>query len=251
MDELPLTVYGSTTCEDTALVAARLRALNIPFALHYAQEDANVNPILEKYNAGMRVTPTLVFGNDDFVLSEPTLEQLEARLGEAGYIFSPPQGIEVRGAQRHARVPNFTLPSTDGSQVTLYKLPRRKRAVLYFVRDTADRAAQGYARQLTNQRELFDDYNALPLPILGADMAAAEAWAHEFARGYPALADPTETVRTKYDALFGLNNPNALLLILDAFCEPRVISCGVDAGELIAPGEVTSWLRLLDHECDE
>ncbi len=251
MNELPLTLYGSTTCEDTAITAARLHVLNVPFALHYKEEDANVASILEKYNAGAKITPTLVFGNDTIVTAEPSLEQLEERLREAGYIFTPPTGTEIRGDLKRQRVPNFTLASTDRTSVSLYKLPRQKRAVLYFVPDAADRAAQGYARQLTNQRSLFEDFQALPLPILAAEPDEAERWAHEFARGYATLSDPGNSVKNKYDVLFGVGETGALLLILDTYCAPRVISYAPDAGGLIAPAEVTSWLRLLDHECDE
>src|SRR4051812_19867355 len=98
MNELPVILYGSATGEDKALATARLRALNVPFALHLLEQDSNVNAILEKYNNGMRVTPTLVLGNEQVIFAEPTSEQLEARLSEAGYIFSPSRAMEIRGA---------------------------------------------------------------------------------------------------------------------------------------------------------
>jgi peroxiredoxin len=251
MNQLPITIYGSTTCEDTAVVAARLRALQIPFALHYTQQDANVNLLLEKYNSGARVTPTLVLGNEQVVLSEPTLEELETRLRDAGYIFTPPRATEIRGELKNQRLPNFTLPSSAGGTVTLYKLGGHRRAVLFFVDDPADRTAQGYARQLTNARPLFDDYNGVPLPIVTADLPVTKAWADEFARGYAALSDPQGTVKQKYAALFGISPADALLVIADTYYAPRAISSAPDGGGLIAPGEVASWLRLFDCECDE
>lgn len=251
MNPLPLVIYGSTVCEDTALVTARLRALNIPFDVRYAQTDADVNPILEKYNNGSRVTPTLVFGNDEIVLSEPTIEQLESALDKAGYTFSPPRGAEIRGELKNQRAPNFTLPSSHGGEVTLYKLPGRKRAVLFFVRDAADRISQGYVRQLTNERALFDEYNALPIPILTADAETTREWANEFARGYAGLSDENGSVRARYDRALGIEPSRALLVVLDTYCVPRVVSSAEDAGGLIAPAEVTGWLRLLDYECDE
>lgn len=248
---LPLFVYGSATCEDTALVTARLRALDIPFALHQREEDSNVEAILEKYNHGNRVTPTLVLGNEEIIFAEPTLEKLQERLTEAGYIFTAPRATEIRGALKNQRAPNFTLPATRGDAFTLYNLRRHKRAVLFFVDDSNDRASQGYARQLTQRPDAFEDFNALPVPLVRADLETTQAWAHEFARGHMALADPNGSVKEKYAALFGIDVSDALLVILDSYYAPRAISNARDAGGLITPDEIQSWLRLLDTECDE
>lgn len=251
MNELPLVIYGSLVCEDTAIVAARLRSLRIPFVLHYAEEDISVNSILEKYNNGARVTPTLVWGNDIIVMAEPSLEELETQLGCAGYAFHPPRGTEIRGELKNQRLPNFTLPSSTGADVTLYQLPGRKRAVLLLLKDAVDRVGQGYAKQLTNERALLNEYNAVPIPILSADLQATKDWAHEFARGYAALSDKNGVVRQKSAKVPGVERAEVLLVILDAFCAPRLVSSASDAGGLISPAEVIAWLRLLDHECDE
>lgn len=237
MKPFPLMVYGSVTCEDTALARAHLRALDIPFADFNREDDADVNEILARHNNGNLVTPTLVFGNDEFVIAEPSLEELETTLREAGYEFQSPRAVEIRGALKDQRMPNFTLPSSNGDTVTLYKLRGGKRAVLFFVNSANDRASQGYARQLTAQRELFDEYNALPLPILTADVETTKRWAHEFARGYAALSDAYGIVKQKYAVQLQVNAADALLVILDSFYAPRAISHAADAGGLIAPSE--------------
>lgn len=251
MNKLPLVIYGSLVCEDTAIVTARLRALNIPFTLRYTEQDPKVISILEAYNHGSRVTPTLVFGDDAIVMAEPSLAELETQLVLAGYTFDPPHGTEIRGERKNQRLPNFTLPSSAGREVTLYQLPGRKRAVLLFLQDAADRVGQGYARQLTNERALYDEYSAVPIPILSADIQTTQEWAHEFARGYAALADQNGKVKSRYAQEFGLESTGPLLVILDSFYAPRVVSHASDAGGLISPAEVTGWLRLLDNECDE
>lgn len=251
MNKLPLFVYGSLVCEDTAIVTARLRALGIPFTLRHAEQDPNVNSLLEKYNHGSRVTPTLVFGDDRIVITEPSLAELETQLDRAGYTFNPPHGTEIRGELKNRRLPNFTLPSSAGTDVTLYQLPGRKRAVLLLLQDAADRVGQGYVRQLTNERALFDEYNATPIPILSADIQTTTGWAHEFARGYAALADREGKTKDKYDRVFGIESAGPLLVVLDTFCAPRLVSHADDAGGLVSPTEVSNWLRLLDNECDE
>lgn len=248
---LKVHVYGSGTCEDTALVRDRLRALGVAFEDHNREDDPRVDTVLEKWNNGNRVTPTLVFGDGDIVISEPTLEELEANLRAAGYAFEAPRAVEIRDARKNQRMPNFTLRATDGAEVTLYKLRGRKRPVLFFAHAATERVCQGYARQLTNQRALFDEYNAQPLLILPDDLETARAWAHEFARGYPALSDAGARVKGQYAKLLDVPADHVLLLILDSFCAPRAVSFGKDAGALIAPSEITSWLRLLDYECDE
>ncbi len=40
---------------------------------------------VERVNGGFRSTPTLVFGDEAFIVVEPTLEELDAALRRAGY----------------------------------------------------------------------------------------------------------------------------------------------------------------------
>lgn len=248
---LPLNLYGSHTCEDTALVRDRLRALGIAYSDHNREDDARVDALLARWNKGNLVTPTLVFGDEELVVAEPSLEQLEQLLRKAGYTFSSPSAVEIRDERRNTRAPNFTLPATDGSMVTLYQLKGRKRAVLFFGHDHRERVCQGYARQLANQRAAFDEFNAAPLFILPDNLEAARAWAHEFARGYPALSDEDGRVRETFARYCNVAPANVMLVLLDSFSALRVFSSASEAGGLLAPGEVMSWLRLLDCECDE
>lgn len=254
MDPRPLTVYGSLTCEDTALVRDRLRVLGIPFAQQNREDDSRINELLARWNNGNHVTPTLVFGEQpsaDQVVSEPTLEQLEDTLRAAGYTFQAPRAFEIRDERKNRRAPDFTLPASDGRSVSLYRLPGSKRAVLFFAHDHNCRVCQGYAGQLTRQRSLYDECNAVPLIILPDDLAIARRWAREFARGYPVLADVGGGIRDRYLEYFNSDNSDVLLSVLDIYAAPRAISVAADAGGLVAPGEVAGWLRLLDFECDE
>ncbi len=249
---LPLTIYSSETCEDSALVRDRLRTLGIAFDERTRQNDSRVDEILAKWNHNQLVTPTLVFGDDRMALAEPTLEELEQTLREAGYKFQAPRAVEIRDERKNQRVPNFTLPSTNGADVTLYQL-RGKRAVLFFAHTASERICQGYARQLTmpKQRALFEEYNALPLLILPDELETARGWANEFAHEYPALSDVDGRAKQRIAKALGVDASNVLLVILDSFCAPRAYSSATDAGGLIAPSEIMEWLRLIDCECDE
>lgn len=254
MNPESITVYGSLTCEDTALVRDRLRALGIPFADHNREDDPRINDMLARWNHGNLVTPTLVFGEQpsaDQIVSEPTLEQLEERLRAAGYTFQSPRAFEIRDERKYRRAPDFTLPASDGRTVSIYKLPGHKRAVIFFAHAHDCRVCQGYARQFTQPRAVYDELNAMPLIILPDDLDIARPWAHEFARGYPVLVDVGRHVRNRYLGYFDSNHTNVLLAILDTYAAPRAISVAADAGRLIAPSEVAAWLRLLDCQCDE
>ncbi|RMG95505.1 MAG: glutaredoxin family protein [Chloroflexi bacterium] len=93
---LPLTLYGAKDCDDTDRTRAHLLKLGIPF--HEVNIDHN--PEAEQFvifiNRGYRSTPTLVFGEDKFkiIVTEPTDEQLEQVLAQAGY--SIPEAFKNR-----------------------------------------------------------------------------------------------------------------------------------------------------------
>jgi mycoredoxin len=89
---LPITIYGATDCDDTEHVRECLRRLSIPF------QEVNIDhrPDAERFvifiNAGYRSTPTLIFGagKRKTILTEPTDEELEDMLVEAGYSILNP-----------------------------------------------------------------------------------------------------------------------------------------------------------------
>ena len=79
-----IAVLGSTTCEDTAIVTSRLRALGVPFR----DVDIDADPVAARrvasLNHGNRVTPMVIVGDDAAVRAEPTLEALGDLLAAAG-----------------------------------------------------------------------------------------------------------------------------------------------------------------------
>ena len=82
---LPIIMYASPTCEDSDLARARLRALQIPFREINVDEDERAARYVERINNGFRSTPTIVFGDEVFIVVEPTVEELDAALRRAGY----------------------------------------------------------------------------------------------------------------------------------------------------------------------
>lgn len=82
---LPIVMYASPTCEDSELARDRLRELGIPFTEINVDEDGAAARFVERVNNGFRSTPTIVFGDEAFIVVEPTVEELDQALRRAGY----------------------------------------------------------------------------------------------------------------------------------------------------------------------
>jgi glutaredoxin len=82
---LPVLIYGRSDCEDTQEVRDRLKEFQISFVEIDIDEDESGRRYVERVNHGERITPTLVFGNQDFIIVEPTRLELDQALRRAGY----------------------------------------------------------------------------------------------------------------------------------------------------------------------
>jgi mycoredoxin len=88
---LPLTVYGSTDCDDTQHTRERLHALGVPFREVNIDHDPAAEQFVIFINGGYRSTPTLVFGDGQrkVIFTEPTDGQLAEALAKAGLLPEP------------------------------------------------------------------------------------------------------------------------------------------------------------------
>ncbi len=247
---LPLTVYGSRTCEDTALVRDHLRALGISFESRDREADPAIGSIIERWNKGHIITPTLVFGDDQIVLAEPKLEQLEEALVSAGYRFQPNQAKELHGLNQMP-APDFRLPSSEERQFQLGRLRGRSKSFLFFAHGADCPVCQGYARQLAARRQDWEENETQPVFIVQDTFLHAREWAREFAGHYPALADEGGKIKARYADYFSADPNGVILLVLDQYTAPRAGSFAPDAGGLIIPQEVVAWVALLAAECPE
>jgi mycoredoxin len=76
---LPVTLYGSTNCDDTERTRAYLNALGVPFNEINIDDDPAAENFVIHINRGYRSTPTLVIGDGKvkILLTEPTNDELE------------------------------------------------------------------------------------------------------------------------------------------------------------------------------
>ncbi|MCZ7574815.1 MAG: NTP transferase domain-containing protein [Ardenticatenaceae bacterium] len=82
---LPILIYGRPTCEDTAAVREQLAEWGIAYREVDVDADEEAGRFVESLNGGFRSTPTMIFGDHQFHLSEPALDELKAALRRAGY----------------------------------------------------------------------------------------------------------------------------------------------------------------------
>jgi glutaredoxin len=82
---LPVFVYGRAECEDTQKVRDRLQEFQISFVEINIDEDESGRRYVERVNHGERLTPTLVFGNQEFIVVQPNRLELDQALRRAGY----------------------------------------------------------------------------------------------------------------------------------------------------------------------
>lgn len=81
----PVLIYGRPDCEDTAYVRDQLNEFHVPFVEINIDADEAASKYVTTINHGMRITPTIVFGDEDFIVVQPTHNELFQALRRAGY----------------------------------------------------------------------------------------------------------------------------------------------------------------------
>ena len=238
---LPIRMYGSHTCEDTAISRDRLNVLRVPFQEFFKEDDESIVALLGKYHQGMTRTPTLVFGDDEIVIAEPTFEQLEETLSRAGYEFNPPR-LHAFDFKRY--VPDFSkLTVIRSSDADSRELPQM---ILFFAHVPACRVCQGYAKQIAAQRAEFEQAGARLQIVLNADAKQAKKWGEEFAPGVEFLLDSDGMFKRQsvdcFPDTWDVHPGGAWLLLVDREDVARAGVYSSDAGGLVAPTETLRFL---------
>ena len=86
-DVYPLTVliYGQPEQDEMAGLRQHLEDLRISFVEVNIEEDERAARYVERINHGERLTPTIVFGDEDFIIVQPDRTELNKALRRAGY----------------------------------------------------------------------------------------------------------------------------------------------------------------------
>ena len=246
-----ITVLGSATCEDTAIVSSRLLALGVPFA----DVDIDADPVaaqrVASLNGGNRVTPRFIVGHFAVMVAEPTLEALGYLLAAAVYDVAAPKATDYHGELTTRSIPVRHLDAVGDGRFSLEQLRGRRQVALFLGHGADCLACFGYARQLARRQESLAEADGLPLIVVAGEIAAAEGWRHGIDDDVTILADPNGAWKREVATVIGADAGDAILLLLDRYGAPRAGSMAEEAGGLIDPSEGIEWLRFLALECPE
>jgi mycoredoxin len=248
---LPIVVLGTSWCEDTAVVRSRLRALGVPFVEHDVEADPAAATRIRELNGGAQVTPTVVFGDAERVIAEPSLEQLGELLSAAGWTVQPPTAEQYRApiSERPIPLPPRTVKMVgDGS---IEALRGRRPVALFLAHDAGCLACFGYARRIGRQGEAFAASDATPVVVVRSAPEAAHEWRDSLAASVVLVADRDGSWRNAIADQVGFGTDTVGLLILDRWHAARAGSMATEAGGLIDPSEAVRWLEFVELECPE
>lgn len=241
----PITVYGRTTCEDTALVRDRLARLGIPFTDVDLDLDAEGARLVASLNNGNEITPTLVFGGPDMAMAEPSLDDLDAQLLEEGWRIRRPEPALFTRAIMAGPLPLPTLAEPSGSTFQLAEFRGRRQLAIFFAHAGDCRTCGGYARQLASTGPALQNANARALVVVPGGPADAERWVAEVSSSVPIVADAGSRWKKAVGARVELDvgGSDAVLMAVDGAFAPRFGSSAPDAGGLITPSQAAEWLE--------
>jgi hypothetical protein len=243
----PITVFGRTTCEDTAIVRDRLRALAVPFNDIDLDLDAEATRLVESLNDGNRVTPTLLFGGTGSVLREPSLDTLDRRLVDDGWPILRPPHSAFAGTPSSSPLPVGTLldaagepyPLTDGGG------GRQGGLTIFFAHAADCRVCSGYARQLAAVRPQLAKAGMQAFVVIPGGPAVAANWRAESTDKVPMVADDGghwKAAVAGHMAAIGALPTGAIILAIGRDLSPRIGSASTDAGGLGTPLELAGLL---------
>ena len=246
-----IVMYGSTTCEDTAISRSRLDTLGIPYEEHLIDRDPAAREALVALADGRIVTPTIDLGDGGGLLAEPTLEELGTRLRGAGYDAPAPVARSIGVALADRPIPMRELRTAEDAPFALRTWRGRRAAPLFLAHDAGCLACWGYAKQLVRQRDEMDLADAAPVVVVAGTPAEAATWRHELGEAVILAADDRGAWKAALATHLGLDPAQPILLLLDRYGAPSGVSTADEAGGLVDPSEATSWMRHLAIECPE
>lgn len=248
---LPISVLGAATCEDTAIVRDRLRALQVPSAYVDVDVDAAALARVERLNAGHRVTPTVIVGDERSVVAEPTLEAVERLSAEAGYAFERPVAVDLHGEVTRRPIPLRSVIAAEGGSFTLASLRGKRQVALFLAHGTECLPCFGYARQLAGQSAAMATADAAVVTVVSGTSADLGLWHEGLSPDAVLAGDPGATWKAEIADRLAVAASDAMLVVLDRFLAPRAVSTASEAGGLVGPVDATEWLRFLALECPE
>lgn len=148
-------------------------------------------------------------------------------------------------------MPDFTLSSSDGKQVSLYDYRGRSNLVLFFAGRTRDSADSPLLSALAKRDGEIAETDSEVVVVLAESVVQADKFRRKMHFPVSALSDPDMRVHNMVGACGAQAAPGAALYITDRFLEVFAVWRTGSGERLPDTTDVLSWLNYLDSQCPE
>lgn len=160
----------------------------------------------------------------------------------------------MTGAQKHPEprefLPEFTLPTSEGSPARVSDLRGRRNLVLVFAGEPANDAWLALASALAQREKDLSREEAEVLLILEADVSEAAGFKARENLPFCVLADADGRCHAQFGVGAGAMSPPVLYLT-DRFGEIFSVQPAAQALPLPAVREILEWLAFINSQCPE
>ena len=170
---------------------------------------------------------------------------LQAEIGSARVTAG--ESLPTRG---HL-MPDFTLPSSDGKQVSLYHYRGRSNLALFFVGLGQDYGENQLLSALAKRYREITDTDSEVVVVVAESIRQPEEFCRKMQFPFPVLADADMHVHNSVGASGAQAVPAPALYITDRFLEVFAVWRTGAGDRLPNVSEVLSWLTYLVSQCPE
>jgi peroxiredoxin Q/BCP len=148
-------------------------------------------------------------------------------------------------------MPDFTLSSSDGKQVSLYDYRGRSNLVLFFAGRTKDSTDSPLLSALAKRYGEIAETDSEVVVVLAESVAQADEFRRKMHFLVSVLSDPDMRVHNMVGACGAQAVPGAALYITDRFLEVFAVWRTGGGERLPDITDILSWLNYLDSQCPE
>jgi peroxiredoxin len=148
-------------------------------------------------------------------------------------------------------MPDFTLSSSDGKQVSPYDYRGRSNLVLFFAGRTKDSSDSPLLSALAKRYGEIAETNSEVVVVLAESVTQADEFRRKMHFPVSVLSDPDMRVHNMVGACGAQAVPGATLYITDRFLEVFAVWRTGTGDVLPDISAVLSWLSYLDSQCPE
>ncbi len=164
---------------------------------------------------------------------------------------APNVGRQLHGEITTRPIPLHDVLTDSGAVYSPGSVRGRRQVALLMAHESGCLACYDYARQMAGIAAALDEADADALIVVPGIARDAAAWRHGLPVGARLLADPEGRWKHAVAGHVEIDPSGVLLVLLDRYLAPRVVSAAAEAGGLADPSDAVDWLRYLALECPE